>query len=51
MTTNPMTIIMTTSIKMKLPHIRHSGESRNPSNAIKIPAFAGMTDVGGKRRQ
>jgi hypothetical protein len=23
---------------------RHSGESRNPRDAKKIPAFAGMTD-------
>ena len=46
MTMNPMSIITTmiTSIEMKLPHIRHSGESRNPNSAKKIPAFAGMTE-------
>ena len=53
MTTNPMnTTFMNISIEMKLPHIphlRHSGESRNPINAKGIPDFAGMTNLGGER--
>jgi hypothetical protein len=44
MITNRMTTSMNTSIEMKVPHIRHSGESRNPISANKIPAFAGMTE-------
>jgi hypothetical protein len=41
--TNRMTTSMNTSIEMRVPYIRHSGGSRNPISAKKIPAFAGMT--------